>query len=148
MNRKNLICQKSACSNEPYLGGLCQVHHKEDQSRKQLRDDALTALHSGIVDGNPPRDPDLCSELDRLRVYWDRACLVLQTQHGTDLMPLDEAEFATDWCITLAQRIVEAQRKLTTGDALPMPLTLTRKWVWERLRNLDAGLRSNGTRRE
>jgi len=115
MSCRRLICQKRGCSKEPYLGGLCQVHHQEGQASKERLDAALTALHSGVVDGYAPQDPSLCSELDRLRVYWDRACQVLQTQRGTELMPLDEAEFATERCITLAKEIVEAQRRLTTG---------------------------------
>jgi hypothetical protein len=63
-------------------------------------------------------------------------------------MPLDEADYATDWCIALAEEIVKAQRQVKAGKEIPTSFDLTRQWVWQRLQNLDAGLHSNGTQRE
>jgi len=75
-------------------------------------------------------------------------CGVLQTERGTILMPRDEADYAAEWCIALAQEIVEAERAVIAGKSIPVSFTLTGEWVWERFRNLEAGLRSNGASRE
>ena len=63
-------------------------------------------------------------------------------------MPRDEADYAAEWCIALAQEIVEAERAVIAGKSIPVSFTLTGEWVWERFRNLEAGLRSNGASRE
>lgn len=148
MNRKRRTCLRENCSNDPYLGGLCQRHHEEDLSHRQLRNDALQALHKGIIDGKIPISQDIHKELKRLHLYWDRVCNVVQAQRGTDTMPLEEADYATEWCIALAQEIVKAQRELAAGKGMPTSLTYTGEWVWERFRNLDAGLCSNGIPRK
>lgn len=148
MKVKRYTCRKSGCLKEPYLGGLCRTHHDEDEARRQLHDDALTALHSGVIDDELPSDQSLRDELNRLREYWSRICSVLHAQRGTPAMPLDEAKYATDWCISLAEEIVKAQRQVAAGKTISTSLEFTGQWVWERLQNLDAGLCSNGTRRE
>lgn len=148
MKYKKRTCIKSGCSDEPYLGGLCKSHHEEAESKKRLRDEALTTLHHGTIDGELASDPKLRNELERLRECWYRTCSVLQTQRGIPSMPLDEAKYATDWCISMAQEIIKAEREIASGRQVSLSLESTRRWVWERFENLDAGLCSNGTRRE
>jgi hypothetical protein len=113
----------------------------------QRRASARTALDSGAIDGDVPSDPALRDELLRLRRRWYLACQVVRENRGTPLMPVNEAEFATEWCIALAQEIVEAHHALGAGKPMPSSVASTRSWVWERFRNLDAGLRSNGAPR-
>ena len=139
MKRKKYRCRKSGCLSEPYLGGLCRNHHDEDEALRQLRADALTALHSSLIDGELPRHQHLRDELNRLQEYWSRVCSVVQTQRGTPVMPLDEAEYAIEWCISLAQEIVTAQRQVAEGRAISTSLEFTQLWVWERLQNLMPG---------
>jgi hypothetical protein len=136
------------CSGALYLGGLCRLHYDEQQERDRKRRDSLNALHYGTVDGALPGDPMLRTELEKLRQYWSRVCSVLQTENGTPVMPLDEAPFAQEWCISLAEEIVSAQRSISAGGKSGYESTFTRGWVWERLHNLDAGLRSNGLPRQ
>ena len=76
--------------------------------------------------------------------WWNRACGVVQSQYGTELMPLDEAEYACEWCIALAQEIVDAEIAVRAGKRIPDSLEATRFWVWERFKFLETGLRSNG----
>jgi len=148
MKQKKYTCKKDGCTQAPYLGGLCRDHHKENEVRRRLHDDALAALHAGIVDGELPSDQRLREELDRLRDCWSGICTVVQKQRNTPTMPLDEADYAIDWCISLAQEIVKAQREILAGKDVAASLGFTQQWVWQRLQNLNAGLRSNGTRRE
>jgi len=147
MSRQKRHCRSTGCLQDPYLGGLCQRHFEEDEHNKKRREEAVAALHSGIVDGNIPTDQALRDDLRRICKCWDRACQVLHAGSGTGLMPVDEAEPATEWCIELAREIVEAQRALAAGKPMPASLAFTGDWVWERFRNLEAGLRSNGTPR-
>ncbi len=148
VKRAKRTCRQSGCSDDPYLGGLCRNHHEQDQSRRERRDDALTALRSGVIDGELPSDQALYDELRRLRVWWDRACMVAQGGHDTAVMPENEVDFVVEWCIELGQEIVQAQRAVAKGEIRPLSLSLTSTWVWERLNNLESGLRSNGIRRE
>lgn len=147
MRKKTRVCEHDRCSEPPFLGGLCQRHHEEESSRRQLRDDAVRALHAGVVDGGPLKDPELEADWLRLVDRWHRVCLVVQTAHGTPEMPHEEAEYATDWCISLAQEIIKATRARMRGDHVASSLAMTRQWVWERFDNLERGLRSNGTSR-
>jgi hypothetical protein len=137
-------CRVTGCSEQLYLGGLCRQHHEEQEEHERTRRDSLNALHFGTVDDVLPSDPLLEGDLTKLRGYWDRVCSVLQTQRGTPLMPLDEAPYAQEWCISLATEIVSAQRSINKCGKSAYEYTPSRIWVWERLHNLDAGLRSNG----
>ena|SRR3989442_9408380 len=144
MTRRKRLCRASGCSEEPYLGGLCRKHHEEKTIRTQRRDVAIHTLHTAMIEGRLPNDRTLREELLRLREWWDRACIAVQTNRGSELMPLDEAEYALEWCISLAQEIVDAERALRDGNTVGCLLAATREWVWDRFKNLEAGLRSNG----
>lgn len=148
MKRKKHGCRVIDCPRAPYLGGLCKIHFEEDQRRKERRADAVAALHFGTIDRNLPSVPELSVELSRLRVYWNRACQVANTSCGTAMMPFDEAQFAVEWCISLAMEIVDEERKRTREKPITTSFSITREWVWERFKNLDAGLRSNGRPRQ
>lgn len=63
-------------------------------------------------------------------------------------MPADEADAALEWCIALAQEIIDAERAHRTGGRVSDKLEATRHWVWDRFNNLEAGRHSNGTARE
>lgn len=141
---KRRTCRASGCTEDPYLGGLCCRHHDEDERKRRLRQDALDALFHATIDGRLPDDPMLRSELSRLRIWWDRACDSVNYRRETTEMPLEEAQFAVEWCIALAQEIVEAERAIRVGQSPRSSLHGTRHWVWERLGFLEAGLRSNG----
>jgi len=73
---------------------------------------------------------------------------VLMMNKGTKVMPLDEALFAQSWCISLAQEIIDAELATRKGERFSQSLDITREWVWDRFKNLEAGLRSNGTKRD
>jgi hypothetical protein len=61
----------------------------------------------------------------------------------------DETKYAIDWCIALAQELVDAERASRTSAPFdPTKLEYTRQWVWERFGNLERGLMSNGVKRE
>jgi hypothetical protein len=140
-------CAIYDCSNQPYLGALCKKHYEEKRLKSERRETAIRALHLGTIDDRLPDDKSLRDELSRLRKWWDRACSVLHANEGTDLMPLEEAKFAIEWCISLAQEIIDAELAYRSGNQVRDSLGLTREWVWERFRNFEAGLSSNGDKR-
>ena len=129
------------------MGGLCQKHYDEDRARKLRRDVAIRALHTSAIDGRVPDDLALRDELYRLVEWWNRACTAVNTRRGSTQMPMDEADDALEWCIALAQEIVDAELAVRAGDKVSDSVASTGAWVWERFRNLEAGLRSNGTTR-
>ncbi len=130
------------------MGGLCEKHHTDQSGRAQRRDAAIHTLHTGAVDDRLPDDQALREELIKLREWWYRACRAVQTRHDTKFMPLDEAEYAIEWCIALAQEIINAELALRTGKTVSDSLATTRYWVWDRFKNLEGGLRSNGLSRD
>lgn len=121
--------------------------HPENSRRAQGREMAKHALHTGKVGDRLPDDAALRDELSKLRKWWDRACLAVQTRHDGDLMPFDEAEYALEWSVSLAREIVDAELALREGKTVSDSLTATRYWVWDRFNNLERGLRSNGVER-
>ena len=143
--KKKRVCRVSGCNDVPYLGGLCKKHHDEYIRRTQRRDAAIHALHTGAVGERLPDDTSLREELLRLRQWWARACNAVQRQRDEEFMPLDEAEYALEWCITLAQEIIDAELLFRAGkNSTYDSLLANRSWVWERFNFLESGLRSNG----
>jgi len=101
-------------------------------------------LHKSILDDQVLQNPDLRAELSRLQSYWRTACDVMIYKADIPNMPAEEAEYASDWCIRLAEEIVDAERAFRSGRRPSGGLDSCRHWVWERFENLDRGLMSNG----
>lgn len=142
--KKKLQC--SLCEEPPYLGGFCKEHHAERTDKMQKREAALKALHFGTVGDRLPDDLALRDELLRLREWWDRACRSVNYQIQDQVL-LDEAKYAVEWCIALAQEIVQGEEAIRDGHPVPYSFKATRGWVWDRFSNLEAGLMSNGVKR-
>jgi hypothetical protein len=147
MKNRKRTCNVYDCTNEPHSGGLCKKHYKEESFKHERRERAIQTLHIGTIDDHLPVDKSLGDELSRLCKWWDRACLVLQTNRGTELIPTEEAQYALEWCISLAQEIIDAEIAIRSGKKVSISLNLTREWVWNRFKNLEAGLASNGLKR-
>ncbi len=143
MKRKK-ICQHENCSEPPHLGGLCEVHAAEARFKSKRQDDAVRALHHCAIDDAFPLDPLVKDELLRISVWWRDACDSLNYQREHAVLR-DEADAATSWCIALAQELVDAERAYRAGNDYERTLLdATSQWVWERFRNLERGLKSNG----
>lgn len=146
MTRPPLSCSKKGCSKPLYLGGLCKCHYDEGARREQRRDAAVRTLHSGTVDGRVLNNEELRAELLRLLTWWHRACDAVNYGRKDPVLR-DEAEYAVEWCIALAQEISDAELAFRNGENPTPALAATRVWVWDRFRNLEAGLMSNGIER-
>lgn len=146
MKRKP-VCGVHRCTEPPYLGGLCEAHAEQDRIKKQRRDIAIDALHFGVIDAALPSNPAYRDDFSRLCSWWDAACH--SVRHSIPHKVLrDEAEYAMEWCIALAQDIIDAERAFRSGA--PYDSTLLdhkRKLTWERFANLERGLMSNGVER-
>lgn len=151
MTSRNRIreCAKADCGEAPYLGGLCEKHHKEKLQEEKRREAALHALHFGKIADRLVENEELRDELARLRQWWFKTCDAVNNNRK-DTVLKDEAEYAAEWCIALAQEIVDAELAFRAGSNSPSNYSLvaTREWVWQRFRNLEAGLMSNGIQRE
>jgi len=146
MVRKEKECIKFRCLEPPYLGGLCQDHYEEDNEKRRRRKDALNALHMAQIEGRLPENPELRKELFQIRKWFFRACTALQHNREDEIL-LDEARYAFEWCISLAQEIVDAEIAFRNGEPPLSSLESVREWVWDRFRNLEKGLMSNGVKR-
>lgn len=146
MKRKKL-CSVYRCTHPPHLGGLCESHAEEARIKAQRNEDALEALHFGVIDGKLPTDSTIREDLNRLGARWRDACHSINYRIQNGVLK-DEAEAATSWCISLAQELIDAERATRVGRAFdPTMLNYTRQWVWERFSNLERGLMSNGVER-
>jgi len=57
----------------------------------------------------------------------------------------DETGFVIEWCINLAAVMVDEERAARSKtQATSLQEQRTRQWVWERFRNLELGMMSNG----
>lgn len=147
MGRKKLVCLVHRCSEPPYIGGRCRVHHQEHWQKERDRDEAVEALHKGTIDGALPTDSSLREQLFAIRKWWFRACDALNFDRK-DAVLQDEAEYAMEWCIALTREIVTAERTVKEGCQPSYMLEHTAKWVHERFANLEKGLMSNGLPRQ
>ena len=141
--RRPPVCSVSKCDEPAFLGGMCRKHDEERTIREERRRAALAALHTATVENRLPDDLNLRAELFRLREWWFRACEAVQQQRSVGPLPFDEAEYAGEWCIALAQELVDAELALRSGRKPDSKLDYARLWVWKRFENLEAGLMSN-----
>ena len=88
-------------------------------------------------------DLSLRNQLFAIRKWWFRACDALNFDRKDSVLQ-NEAEYAMEWCIALAREIVAAERIVKEGGQPSYMLEHTAKWVYERLANLEKGLKSNG----
>jgi len=147
MSKKKRTCINYDCTNELYMAGYCEEHYKEYISNKERREAAIQTLQCSINNA-PPTDKNLSEELERLCEWWSRVCSVLNNNRGTELMPLDEAKYAKEWCITLAQKIIDDELAFQSGKQIDNSYDLNRERLWNRFKNLEKGLTSNGVERE
>lgn len=140
-------CAAPRCEEVPYLGGLCKEHYEEQESRRRRENAAVEFLHSRVIDGQPIQHPELREEFQDLSKWWDRVCRAIQTRRDVGNMPLDEADYAISWCTSIAQRIMEAELAFRAGKEISPMRKAEREPFWERFRNLEAGLASNGVPR-
>jgi hypothetical protein len=124
------------------------MHHEERARAERLRRDAIDALSIAAVDGTRFSQPEYLEEVLRASKWWDRACSVMRSPGAKDAVLGDEAEYAMEWCIRLAEQLVLAERAARSTSHLDdFHLNAVRGWVWERFAYLEQGLRSNGTKR-
>jgi len=146
MPKRPIVCSHAHCEEPLKFSGLCSEHFEEQQEKRRRRDAALQALHYGEIDGRLPDDLKLRDELQQLRSWWDRACFSVNQQIQDSILQ-DEAQYAVEWCISLAQEIVVAELASRSGQPDPSAFISTRDWVWKRFSNLQAGYMSNGVKR-
>jgi hypothetical protein len=146
MKRKNYECALDDCREPPYLGGLCKAHHQIRSERDELRQQAIRTLHRLTIFEGPVEEPSLREELLRINRWWDRACFSL-IYRITDEVLGDEARYAQEWCISLAEEIIKAEKAFRAGLPAPATLEFERSLVWSRFANLEAGMMSNGAKR-
>lgn len=143
--RKQFECRKDGCFEPPYLGGLCKDHHEEHDIQENRRQTAIEALHHGKIN-DIYLGEELRNELDKVRKWWRRACDAVNYRREDEILR-DEAEFALEWCIALAQEVVDAEVLHRDGKLFPQSFSFQQTWVWERFENLEKGLGSNGVER-
>lgn len=146
MANKKRECRKDHCSEAPYLGGFCEKHEKEETEKERRSNNALKALETATIGGRLPDNPELRDELLRIRKWWFKACDALNYNQKDNVL-LDDAKFATEWCIALALEIVDAEIAFRKNLPAPVSLQYTRDLVWDRFSNLEKGLMSNGVKR-
>ena len=141
-----LNCYKSGCSDRPYVGGLCQKHQEEDLRRSQRRDTAVKLLQTCTIDGIARlENKEFHDELLRLRIWWHLARDVSTIRNfRSNKMPSGQAMYASEWCISLAQELINADCALREGKCVSSKLDGTRGWVWGRFKKLEAGPQGNG----
>jgi hypothetical protein len=108
--KKPITCLERDCAERPFLGGYCQKHHEERERVERLRRDAIDALWRATVDGTRFTQPEYLEEVLRASKWWDRASSVMRTPGTRDAVLGDEAEYAMEWCIRLAEQLVLAER--------------------------------------
>lgn len=144
--KKQLICSKYSCYEYPYLGGLCEKHYEEQKNERWRRNAAIDVLSCGTASGFVLTNNELKKELEKIRIWWHRACSSVRCRQEDEVLQ-NETEYALDWCIALAEEIIDAEIAFRNGKEFPDSLKCAQEWVWERFKNLESGLMSNGVKR-
>ena len=141
--KKQPVCRQYRCDKPPLSNGLCHEHYEIHKHNEKSREEALEALHKAHIDGALPTNTSLREQLFQIQKWWFRACDSLN-YNRKDPVLLDEAQYALDWCISLAKEIVAAERAINSGQEPSWTLEHTSNWVYERFHKLEKGLMSNG----
>jgi hypothetical protein len=144
--KKRHECSAYRCSESPYRNGLCEAHYEENCKKSLRRNAAVNAFHLGVIDGRLAATQELREEFVKIKRWWDRACRATNNNFEDEVL-CDETEYALEWCIAIAQEIIDeelAYRLGRVGNPLSKEI---KKIAWERFDNLEAGLMSNGVPR-
>ena len=144
--KKNPTCIKWRCDEPPYLSGLCQQHHEENQAKRAEERAAIDEPKARLVNGRPLEKPGLNDELRQAARWWNRACLALQ-QNREDEVLKEETEYALSWCTSIAGAIIKEEEAYRNGRPEDPTVVYLKGIAWERFENLEAGLMSNGVER-
>lgn len=147
MPRKK-TCSCYGCDNPPALGGLCEQHSKEVNKKNRRYMEATSFLHTGVIDGEYITEGPLRSEYHRLQVWWIDICNAQKFGNEHPVLK-DETRWGTDWCINIAQQIIEGERDKRAGRE-PLEHDVReylKQETWKRFENLQKGLMSNGVER-
>ncbi len=139
-------CVRSHCIAPPFLGGLCERHHEEDAAKRMRLDSAMRLLERCVVDNEVVRNGPLRNECDRLHKWWSKICDPANASRQHPVLG-DETEYASSWCIDLADQIAHAERGIRARDGDSDAQIYSRQQTWKRFENLERGLMSNGVNR-
>jgi hypothetical protein len=115
--------------------------------KERRRDDAVRTLHHGTIDDKLISPGPLLDEFHSLQRWWRQACDAVIAQRHHHVLK-DETEYATEWCLAIAQEIIDAEREIRAGTGGDTEIRqYTRRMTWERFENLEKGLMSNGVAR-
>jgi hypothetical protein len=142
MAKRRKDCTKLHCTAPPFLGGLCERHHKDAELKRVRHDTALAALNTGQIDNESVAPGPLRDEFWRLRDWWFAVCNSVNEEREHPVLR-DETEYAVSWCIGLAEYIVDEERDGRAGKK-DVSHEYLRRHLWERFENLERGLMSNG----
>jgi hypothetical protein len=143
-------CREYRCTEPPYRDGLCEEHYEENKSKQLRHDAAVNALHMGIIDGRVLDNQELRGELLKVRKWWDRACRSVNYNVEDEILR-DEAQSALEWCIAIAQEIIDEELAYRSDNSKSFSKEISKeikRIAWERFENLEAGLMSNGVARQ
>lgn len=144
MGRRKGICFEGNCTEPAALAALCLVHYKRHELRERARSCAVDALHEGVPYAAEVGVANFAQEFRSLQRWWWRACDGVNCKRSHEKLPLEEAPYAVEWCISLAVELLEAMRLVSSSGEPPARLADTRSWVWDRFWNLEEGRSSNG----
>lgn len=145
-SQKTPECTESYCR-APAVGmRLCNKHLDEHYEKEKRRDEAVRFLHTGMLDDQTIQNVKLNDEFRRLKVWWSRACDAINCQ-VEDTILKDETGDAFKWCKSLAELIIQDEKAYRSGRPNPAPWNSNREDLWERFKNLEAGLMSSGDTR-
>jgi len=143
---KTLTCGHWVSEEEPCLGGLGEAQHEEDRLKQLARRAAIDALSTSCIAGKLPEKPGLKDELLRVIRWWDKACLAVNAGRQDNVL-LDETQYAPEWCIAIADAIIQEEMNFRQGLDDDATVAFLKKDTWTRFEHLEAGFMSNGVKR-
>jgi len=148
MAKRRQACAEYRCDEPVHASGaLCQRHSEEAERNLHRFMEASNVLHTSRIDGEYIGPGPLRDELHRIQDWWRQVCAAGKAGREHPVLK-DETRFGGDWCIAIAQEIIDAERDRRTGKPGDTELRkYLRDETWKRFENLERGLMSNGVTR-
>ena len=122
---------------------LCRSHYEKQTEKLRCQSEAIYLLHHNTLNDRSLLHQELTEEFRKLQRWWHRACEAMNFQREGPILR-DEATYALDWCVSLAVVMIRKENAFRGGDKRLDAWDPTRASVWERFKNLEKGLMSNG----
>lgn len=104
-------CSKYGCKEPHYRMWLCEKHYTENKEREQKENEAISLLHTGVIENELVENSMLAIELEKALNVWRKCNISYQFNESENRT----TDMLVQQCISYACAIIEAEKSSRKG---------------------------------